>query len=682
MVYLTSILIAEVYICAFLALFVLLRLGRTRANNLFAVQMLLTALWAGGLYVELYFTDMTARIVFSQVKFVSSLFIPINWLAMMKTLTGQPRWMRGWGWWMIAAIPLAGLVLAAASPWLQLQRYDFQPVVYKGLNILVYSRGPLDMPILVWANLLGVLNVINNGHLWLKSKGVIRRQMALLFWAYTIPTAISVLYVMGVSMLPGINTLPFISLITVLIISWALFGYRFLDVMPVARDMLIEKAPEPVFVITQKSMLSYANQAAIDKLGIKQEMVGCSVDCLPSAVRELFAGNKQNNGYIISWGDTFFEMSVARVINDQNYFLGHAYTFRDVTQRVNSERRAHREQETLRIVFENMSEGIVLHDRNGRIFDVNQAAVKMLGASSREILLKMNLLQQFSTGTEASRLMRQNWDEAMDTGLVVVPCRTIKRLDSGEELAVRLVIQRVERENGVVLMATITDITAQLEQQRVRAEALRLNEEKRYQQQREHMIRDIHDGVGGIVANISMLAMLGQQVPSETEKNQKMADIQQSALEGSLEIRSLMSNLEEREIIWGELIVQVRRYAEMMLGQRDIELVSQLNGEPPDDLLCIPCAMSLFRIVKEAIHNILKHAQCRKVTLEMTFDGNQFTLAIHDDGKGFDKESVRHGRGLANMQKRADELGGELTVQSQDGVLIILKAQLPICSTA
>lgn len=77
---------------------------------------------------------------------------------------------------------------------------------------------------------------------------------------------------------------------------------------------------------------------------------------------------------------------------------------------------------------------------------------------------------------------------------------------------------------------------------------------------------------------------------------------------------------------------------------------------------------NLYLIFKEALHNALRHGQCREIALDVAVRGKQLDVTLRDDGQGFDLSRVdEEGDGLANMQRRAAAIGGELLLESFPG---------------
>jgi signal transduction histidine kinase len=88
---------------------------------------------------------------------------------------------------------------------------------------------------------------------------------------------------------------------------------------------------------------------------------------------------------------------------------------------------------------------------------------------------------------------------------------------------------------------------------------------------------------------------------------------------------------------------------------------------------------ALYRIVQEALTNVVKHAAASRVTIVLTQKGNAVSLLVQDDGGGFNPEDVREGGlGLTGMRERVSLLGGRLSVDSTEGAGTMLSAEVPV----
>ena len=88
--------------------------------------------------------------------------------------------------------------------------------------------------------------------------------------------------------------------------------------------------------------------------------------------------------------------------------------------------------------------------------------------------------------------------------------------------------------------------------------------------------------------------------------------------------------------------------------------------------------ITLYRVLQEALTNIVKHAQASQVWVDLTIEDNMVTLTVQDDGHGFRGEAPSNGIGLAGLQERLTVAGGKLSISSTPKRGTILTAQFPL----
>jgi signal transduction histidine kinase len=89
----------------------------------------------------------------------------------------------------------------------------------------------------------------------------------------------------------------------------------------------------------------------------------------------------------------------------------------------------------------------------------------------------------------------------------------------------------------------------------------------------------------------------------------------------------------------------------------------------------------LFRIVQEALTNVARHSGATRVGIELQREGDRLHLRMQDNGRGFKNGNPPGGLGLVGMHARASSIGGELSIQSRDGVVIELWAPCGMLQT-
>jgi signal transduction histidine kinase len=81
------------------------------------------------------------------------------------------------------------------------------------------------------------------------------------------------------------------------------------------------------------------------------------------------------------------------------------------------------------------------------------------------------------------------------------------------------------------------------------------------------------------------------------------------------------------------------------------------------------------------LHNVKKHARAQNVNITLSYMPDVLALDVADDGQGFDTALDRRGFGLKSMRERSEELGGELTVESEPGRGAKIAVLIPISET-
>ncbi len=208
-----------------------------------------------------------------------------------------------------------------------------------------------------------------------------------------------------------------------------------------------------------------------------------------------------------------------------------------------------------------------------------------------------------------------------------------------------------------------------------------LDERKIAEQTRKNILRDLHDGVGGMMTNIVILSEINRAKPLPEEIAKAFATISALSRDGIAEIRSLIYSLDRNDLNWPSLIAEMRSLGYKMTEPHAIvfEMTSKVEEgvAEPGSLLC----MHLFKIYRESLTNAIKHAQAAKIRVEMSVRNERILLAVRDDGRGCNTaELSAEGRGFANMRSRAAEIGGTVTINGGNGTCVSVDIPLPITS--
>jgi signal transduction histidine kinase len=197
------------------------------------------------------------------------------------------------------------------------------------------------------------------------------------------------------------------------------------------------------------------------------------------------------------------------------------------------------------------------------------------------------------------------------------------------------------------------------ERRRIEQEKDRLYTER--STEKERLLMDLHDGVGGITTNIFLLSELAQKMEDVGSIKQTLTTISQCSQEGIAEIRNLMRSLDSNALSWQALAVALRSEGAAMVEPHGIKFMIETAV---DDISMQPGSLlwvNLLRIYKEALTNAIKHARARSISVALNITGNGLALCVQDDGIGWDG-NTKCGRGSSFMKKRAEEVRGAVTI--------------------
>lgn len=210
------------------------------------------------------------------------------------------------------------------------------------------------------------------------------------------------------------------------------------------------------------------------------------------------------------------------------------------------------------------------------------------------------------------------------------------------------------------------------QQQLLQANHLRLvafEREQVLQQERQRLMRDMHDGLGS--ALLSSLALAQQRRLSPEAMAQLLGDCID-------DLRLVIDSLEPMENDLATLVGTLRLRLGDRLEAAGLRLHWQVQDLHPLPWLDAPHALQVLRMVQEMFTNVLKHARAQHVHVTLCNVGQQVAVEVKDDGVGFDMGRAGAGRGLANMRERARALGAQLDIRSAPGQGTSTRLMLPL----
>lgn len=199
----------------------------------------------------------------------------------------------------------------------------------------------------------------------------------------------------------------------------------------------------------------------------------------------------------------------------------------------------------------------------------------------------------------------------------------------------------------------------------------------------KNISQEIHDNVGQVLTlaklNLATITL------SEDAASEKIKTSQQLIGKAIQDLRDLSRSLNTDYVEEMGFVRSVEYELELLQKTGTIETELDIKGkiiklDKHNELI-------LFRIVQESIHNIIKHAEAKKITASIQFTTASIQIQIMDNGKGFDLAPLNDtgnqtfGLGLRNMNNRATLIGAKFSVDSIIGTGTTVYLQLPVNET-
>jgi signal transduction histidine kinase len=204
---------------------------------------------------------------------------------------------------------------------------------------------------------------------------------------------------------------------------------------------------------------------------------------------------------------------------------------------------------------------------------------------------------------------------------------------------------------------------------RQREEAAAAEREQALLSERQRLMQDMHDGLGS--------ALLSAMVAVE-HGSMERADIVDVLRECVDDLRLVIDSLEPVGHDLMALLATMRYRLGKRLMASGLTLDWDVHDLPVLEWLEPPDALHVLRTMQEALNNVLKHARASRVRIVTRHLGRHVEIRVEDDGQGFDPETIQRGRGLKSQQRRAELLGGIVTIETTPGEGTRLSLRLPV----
>ncbi|MDB5223512.1 MAG: hypothetical protein JWN83_2179 [Chitinophagaceae bacterium] len=328
------------------------------------------------------------------------------------------------------------------------------------------------------------------------------------------------------------------------------------------------------------------------------------------------------------------------------------------------------ELKKLSMVAKETINGVVIRDKDQNIVWVNNAFTKMYGYELDEVTGRnpKDFLPGPETDVEVLNYVKEQYRKK-ETFVFEI----LNYTKSGNKIYVRIQVQPIFDENGSIKQsfALHTDITRQRELEE-KVEMEKIIKQKQItnavfaaqERERSEIGRELHDNVNQILSAIRMYIDIAKM--DEKNHDSLLTKASAFALSAIEEVRKLSKTLITPLIKEIGLKDTVKNLTEEIMLVHPIKILFTAT-DFTEEKLSDKFKLNVFRIVQEQIGNVLRHAQAKKIYVNIEDNYGKLLISISDDGIGFDTTIRKAGVGITNIKNRTELYNGSLHLNSEQG---------------
>ncbi|MGW0248499.1 sensor histidine kinase [Nocardia goodfellowii] len=278
---------------------------------------------------------------------------------------------------------------------------------------------------------------------------------------------------------------------------------------------------------------------------------------------------------------------------------------------------------------------------------------------------------------------------AIITGALLLACSFAVRVHEGESAAYLAGYEGVS--NVAIIMTTIT-LGSAVRARRVRlaqqAEIIRLTAEQSARRteleirgEREKLSRDLHDTIGHTMSVISIQAGVAAEAIGRDDQQARTAveTIRQSSTRALREVRT-MARLLRDDASAEQSVLSLTGLPSLVEDARSAGVEVDCAVDATLDQLPPAVDSTAFRVVQEALTNVVRHAGATRASVAVTTENGVVSVRVSDNGTRR-RDSSATGQGIAGMRERVRLLGGTLTASRRDQTGFVVDARIPMAAT-
>lgn len=470
-------------------------------------------------------------------------------------------------------------------------------------------------------------------------------------------------------------------------------------------DWILQSATDAMLIADQQGKIVLANPSAETMFGYAPgELEGKPVEALlPERFRQAHVSQRTDYAALprarsMGSGMELFgkrqsgtefpvEVTLSPLNTDSGVPLVLA-TVHDITRRKRAEAALQESEARMRAIFDTAVDAIVTIDERGIIDRFNRAAERLFGYAEAEV-----------TGKNVSILMPSPYREMHDgylahyrqTGekrIIGIGREVIGQRKGGTTFPMDLAVAEMRFGDRRMFTGVVRDISERkqaeeaLRQSQSELRRLSAHQEQLKEQERKRIAQEIHDELGALLTGIKayVSVSIDRAERAGLPADPLLAETASLADTAIKTVRKVITDLRPSVLdqlgVWAAL----EWYADQIEERSGLDCVCSIDPSAQEVELDHERSTMVFRVVQEALTNVVRHAEASSVTVQAMCRDGIVTVTIEDDGKGIDTERLlnRDSWGLLGMYERSHHFGGDLRINGTPGQGTRVVLRLPL----
>jgi len=341
----------------------------------------------------------------------------------------------------------------------------------------------------------------------------------------------------------------------------------------------------------------------------------------------------------------------------------------DISERKQAEEELKKSEEKYRFIFKRNPQPMwIINPETLEVMDVNEEAVRHYGYSRDEF--KSMKISDFNIDLNEETLRNI-------THKPLYKYETRHQKKDGSNIEVEISATSKEVDGDTFRIVLVNDVT---EKKKAREQIISsvIEGEDR---ERKRIARELHDGIGQYLTAANMnLEAIKKDITELSEKRKNQFSKGLGLVKESInEIRNISQNLMPKAIEDYGLVKAIEALVENYENSTDIKY--SFNNNLEEELLGEQEKLNIYRIVQEAVHNAVKHAECTKIFIQLYQEDHMVFLTVEDNGVGLSfsgngngEDRNGHGLGLQSIRSRTKAMSASISFDSapQKGTVVFL----------